>query len=199
MNKNIDVRVRKLTLLALFTAIVIVLQLLGSFIRFGPFSISLVLVPIVIGSALCGPLAGAYLGGVFGLAVLLSGDASAFMTVDPAGAVITVMAKGILAGLASGLVYKILEKCSFVAVVAAAIVCPVVNSGVFAIGCFIFFLDYVISVAGPYGYSSGVEAVFIYMIGLNFIVELAVDLVLCGVSHRLIKIGRATLGNIKKS
>ena len=52
VNKNIDVRVRKLTLLALFTAIVIVLQLLGSFIRFGPFSISLVLEPIVIGSAL---------------------------------------------------------------------------------------------------------------------------------------------------
>ena len=33
-------KTRKLTGIAIFTAIVIVLQLLGSFIRFGPFSIS---------------------------------------------------------------------------------------------------------------------------------------------------------------
>jgi thiamine transporter ThiT len=44
---------KKLVLGAVLTALVIVLQLLGAFIRFGPFSISLVLVPIVIGAALC--------------------------------------------------------------------------------------------------------------------------------------------------
>ena len=43
------IKTKTLTGLALFTAIVIVLQLLGSFIRFGPFSISLVLIPIVVG------------------------------------------------------------------------------------------------------------------------------------------------------
>ena len=37
---------RALTGLGLLTAVVVVLQLLGSFIRFGPFSISLVLIPI---------------------------------------------------------------------------------------------------------------------------------------------------------
>lgn len=38
----------------LFAAIVAVLQLVGSAIRFGPFSISLVLIPIVLAAALYG-------------------------------------------------------------------------------------------------------------------------------------------------
>ena len=58
---------RTLTGVALLTAIVVVLQLLGSFIRFGTFSISLVLVPIVVGAALYGAWAGCWLGFVFGL------------------------------------------------------------------------------------------------------------------------------------
>ena len=68
---------QKIVGLGLFTAIVIVLQLMGSFIRFGTFSISLVLVPVVIGAALYGAGAGAWLGFVFGVVVLLSGDAAA--------------------------------------------------------------------------------------------------------------------------
>ena len=62
--------------LGLLTAIVVVLQLVGSFIKFGTFSISLVLMPIVVGAALYGVGAGAWLGFVFGVVVLLSGDAS---------------------------------------------------------------------------------------------------------------------------
>ena len=45
---------KNLVMYAVLTAIVVVLQLLGAFIKFGPFSISLVLVPIVIGAALLG-------------------------------------------------------------------------------------------------------------------------------------------------
>ena len=72
MSKNNNTQ--KIVGLGLFTAIVIVLQLMGSFIRFGTFSISLVLVPVVIGAALYGAGAGAWLGFVFGVVVLLSGD-----------------------------------------------------------------------------------------------------------------------------
>lgn len=74
MSKNNNTQ--KIVGLGLFTAIVIVLQLMGSFIRFGTFSISLVLVPVVIGAALYGAGAGAWLGFVFGVVVLLSGDAA---------------------------------------------------------------------------------------------------------------------------
>ena len=63
-------RTKKIATLGILTAVVIVLQLMGSFIRFGQFSISLVLIPIVVGTALYGPLAGAWLGFVFSLVVL---------------------------------------------------------------------------------------------------------------------------------
>ena len=90
--------VRRLAVLALFTAIVIVLQMLGSFVRFGVFSVSLVLIPIVVGAALYGAWAGAWLGFVFSVAVLIT-DSAAFMVINPLGTVITVLLKGTAAGM----------------------------------------------------------------------------------------------------
>ena len=64
---------RRMTGLAIFTAIIVVLQVLCTFVRFGPFSITLALAPIIIATAIYGKGAGAYLGGVFGLVVLITG------------------------------------------------------------------------------------------------------------------------------
>ena len=86
-------RIMKITGTAILTAVVVVLQLLGSFIHLGPFSISLVLVPIVIGAALYGWIAGAWLGLVFSIVVLLT-DAGAFLAVSVPGTIITVVFKG---------------------------------------------------------------------------------------------------------
>ena len=61
--------------LAIFTAIIVVLQVLCTFVRFGPFPITLALAPIIIGAAVYGSSAGALLGGVFGTVVLLTGIA----------------------------------------------------------------------------------------------------------------------------
>ena len=135
-------KTRTLVGIALFTAIVVVLQLLGSFIRFGPFSISLTLIPIVVGAAVYGAKSGLWLGFVFGVAVLLSGDAAAFLPVNPVGTVLTVLVKGAAAGLCAGLAYKALEKKNrYLAVIAAAFVCPVLNTGIFLLGCLCFFME----------------------------------------------------------
>ena len=129
-------RIRKLTGIAMLTAIVVLLQLLGSFIRFGTFSVSLVLVPIVVGAALYGSLAGLWLGFVFGAVILLSGDANLFLAINIPGTLITVVPRAMCAGLFAGLVYRLLEKFNrYVAVVAAAIVCPITNTGLFLLGC----------------------------------------------------------------
>lgn len=70
---------KKIVGTGLFTAIVVVLQLVASAIKFGPFSITLVLAPIIIGAAMYGIGAGAWLGFAFGVTVLISGDAAAFL------------------------------------------------------------------------------------------------------------------------
>ena len=44
-------KTRRLTGLALMTAIIVVLQVVASFVKFGPFTITLALAPILIGAA----------------------------------------------------------------------------------------------------------------------------------------------------
>ena len=174
----------------LFTAIVVVLQFLGGGLKFGMFSISLVLVPIVVGSALYGWKAGACLGFAFGMAVLLSGDAAAFMVVDPLATVLVVLIKGAACGFFAGLVYKLLSKVNkVVAVFAAAITCPVVNTGVFLLGCQFFFLETVAGWGAAMGYENVASYMFLGLAGINFLIELAVNILLAPVIVRLIKLG----------
>ena len=162
----------------LMTAIVVVLQLLAASIKLGPFSITLTLAPIIIGAAVFGPWAGAWLGFVFGLVVLLSGDAAPFLEVSMFGTILTVLLKGTLSGLLSGLVYRAIEKKNrYVAVVAAGVTAPVVNTGVFLIGCFVFFLDTIGQWASASGQPIG-EYILVGFIGLNFPIELMINLAL---------------------
>ncbi len=183
-------QIRTLTLGAILTALVIVLQMLGQFIRFGPFSISLVLIPIVIGAAMCGPKISTWLGFVFGVAVLMT-DAAAFLAIDVFGTVVTVLLKGMAAGLAAGLICKAIEKKNrTLAVILAALVCPVVNTGVFLLGCVVFFLD----TLKEWGAGAGFDNVFAYlifgMVGINFIAEMAINIFLSPVVVRLLNIAR---------
>lgn len=185
----------QLVTLAIFTAIVAVLQLMGVAIRFGTFAVSMVGVPVILGGALMGPSAGAWLGLVFGVTVLISGDAALFLTWDPPATIAIVLLKGILAGLAAGLFYQLLEKKSgFLAVLAAAVAYPLVNTGVFFLGCMLFFLDDCIHFAANRGVTgSGAMIVMTVFIGFNFFFELGLDLVLSGAVSRLIQIRKRTL------
>jgi uncharacterized membrane protein len=177
---------RDMVLAAILTALVVILQFLGAFIRIGTFSISAVLVPIVIGAATCGVGVGAWLGFVFGMIVLLSGDAALFLAVNIPGTIITVLLKGTLCGLLAGTVYKALEKVNkIVATVAAAIVCPVVNTGIFLLGCVAFFLPTVTEWAGGQNVA---QYMLVGFVGINFIIEMGVNIVLSPVIVRLLNI-----------
>ncbi|MBQ1262755.1 MAG: ECF transporter S component [Oscillospiraceae bacterium] len=180
--------VKTLALGAILTALVVILQFMGSFVHIGIFSISLVLIPIVIGAAMCGKFIGAWLGFVFGVVVLISGDAAAFLAVNIPGTVITVLLKGTLCGLFSGLTYDLFaRKNQYLGVVAAAIVCPIVNTGIFLLGCLVFFMPVISNWAGD----TSLVSFMIFGLGLiNFPVELAFNLVLSPVIVRLLKISK---------
>ena len=201
MNASTRSRTQTLALLALFTAIVAALQMLGLAIRFGVFAVTLVGIPIIIGGALMGPLAGAWLGLVFGVTVLISGDAALFLTWDPIATVAIVLLKGTLAGLAAGGLYQLLEKrTSFGAVLAAAVAYPVVNTGIFFLGCMLFFAEDCVQFAAGLGISGSVPVVIMSaFIGFNFFFELGLDLVLgvlTGVVDRIIRIGKKSLEKV---
>jgi len=182
-------QIQKLALLALLTAMVAVLAYFGGFIKIGGLaSISLTLIPVVIGASLCGPLAGAWLGGVSGAVFFMTADAAFWFGLSIPGTIITVMVKGILAGLCAGLVYKLLEKTNrYFAVLVSAIVCPVVNTGIFLIGCLIFFLDTVKGGAIAEGISVG-GYLILFFVGLNFVFELLANIILSPAILRIINI-----------
>ena len=187
-NKN-RVQTERLALLALLTAMVAVLAYFGGFIKIGGLaSISLTLIPVVLGSALCGPWAGAWLGGVAGLVFFATADAAFWFGLSIPGTIITVMVKGILSGLFAGLVYRLIEKKNrYLAVIVSAIVCPVVNTGIFLLGCSIFFMDAVNGGAAAEGMSVAAYLI-VFFVGLNFVFELLTNIILSPTILRILNI-----------
>lgn len=183
-------KTKTLVMASLLTALVVILQFLGAFIKFGMFSVSLVLIPIVIGAAVCGPKISAWLGFVFGFVVLISGDAAAFLTVNVFGTIVTVLLKGLLCGLLAGLSYKAFEKHNrYIAVFASAIVCPLVNTGVFLLGCLMFFMPTISEWASQLGFGEDVARYMIFgLVGWNFLFELLFNIVLSPTVVRLLDI-----------
>lgn len=172
----------------ILTATVVVLQMLGQFIHFGPFAVSLVLLPIIVGAAMCNLTVSTWLGFVFGVVVLMT-DAAAFLAIDPIGTVITVLAKGAACGLTAGLVYKaIAVKSRYVAVAVSAVVCPIVNTGIFLVGCRLFFFDTIRQWSEGAGFADPVKYMFFGLVGFNFIFEMAVNIILCPAIVRLLRI-----------
>ena len=168
-----------LTGLGILTALVVVLQLFSSVIKFGTVSITLTLTPIIVGGALYGALGGAWLGAVFGVVVLLQPDTLAFFfPVNPAATIVLCLLKGIAAGVLGALVFRLLEKKNLpVAVVAAGIAAPTANTGIFILGTILFFMD-------VYG---SIENLLIGVITLNFFIEVAVNLALSVVTVTIIR------------
>lgn len=184
MNSKKSNSTEKLALCALLTAIVVIFQLMGAAIKFGPFSVSFVLVPVVIGAAMCGAAAGAWLGFVFGIVVLFT-DAGLFLSVSVIGTIVTVLLKGTLCGLCAGAVYKALEKYNrYAAVAVAAAVCPIVNTGVFLLGCSVFFMDTLHEWAG----GDIMTYIIFTLVGGNFLFEVLSNIILSPVIVRILNI-----------
>ena len=176
-------KVVRLVGIAILIALVVILQLLGSFIRFGPVSVSLVLIPIVIGAAMYGPGAGAILGCVFSIVVLLQPDTVFFYGIHFWGTVLTVLAKGTFAGLLAGIIYFLISrKNKWLAVILAAVSCPIVNTGLFFAGCRLFFWNALAEIGGGNAFMYVITA----MIGFNFIAELIMNVICAPVVLRIL-------------
>lgn len=184
---------------ALLTALVVVVYFLTMGITVGPFNITFALIPIVVGAALYGWQAGGWLGLVFGMMVLFTGGANAFLVINAPGTIITVLVKGAAAGLVPGLIYKALEKKNrWVATVCAAAAAPIVNTGIFLLGCLAFFMDTI----GEWAAGAGIESAGVYLVtafvGVNFLVELGTNLLLSSVIVRIVDIVKNKLSSTRK-
>ena len=185
-------QIKRLVGLATLTSLVVGLQFLSNYVSFGSISITLALIPIAMGAILYGPLAGLFLGAVMGAIVIAAPSTQAvFMPVNPAATIILCLLKTAIAGLVSGLLFKLFafiakkqndvkkKKILFAAgVIVAALVVPVINTGLFIVGASIFFMDL-------FGnFITIIDAV----ITTNFLVEFLVSAILSPALVTLIKV-----------
>lgn len=167
--------------IALLMALEVVLTLL--YIPVGTINLNFGLVPIVIAAIFLGPLAGMLIGCVSGAvtAIQVLTVPSLFntflVTVNPIAACVISVIKTAVAGLLVGFVYRLMNKlCKFslINTLVSSALCPVVNSGIFAVGMFAFFSDALLADATLSTYGSVLAIVFVGLIGVNFIIEFIV-------------------------
>lgn len=188
------VKVETMVMAALMTALVVVFQCIATYTTFfGPFSTAIGLIPIVIGAVLCGPVIGGWLGFVFGIVVIATGGANLFFAFHIFGTVVTVLVKGIACGVAAGAVYKLLERFNkIVALVVAALACPIVNTGIFLLGTVVFFMPFADAIAELLGLAVSGFAVFVALAFGNFLFEIGMSAVLSPVMIRVIDVAEKT-------
>lgn len=189
-------RVLYLVQLALLTAVIMALHFSGVAIPAFGTKISLVLIPIALGAMLLGPVAGAILGFVYGATVFVT---LGVMHMDlftgflfdntPVAAALICTIKTTAAGFVAGFVYRMLVKKNILlAVFVTAALVPTMNTGIFVLGCFII-MDTINGYIAWQGL--GVSAIYFVMIGcagINYLLELAINLIFSPALERLVRL-----------
>ncbi len=193
-------KILRMVELALLAAIIVVLQQIVIPLP-GGLTLSLVLIPIVVGAVLFGPAAGALLGGVFGIVVTFlvmtarAGELSTMMWVaNPAVTALVCIVKGVAAGWVAGLIARAFKKRELVGIVLAAAAAPIANTGIFLIGMLTVFRDVMMTFATNLG-MNGVGAVYfavVVLVGINFVIEFAANLILSPTIASIVKAVRKT-------
>ena len=186
MRTNRNQKILRLAQLALLVALVVVLQIVSAIIPpiAGSVSITLTLVPVVVGAILFGIKGGAILGFTFGLIVMincitgLDVGGNMLWNTNPFFTAIICLIKGTAAGIVPAALYKLVrgkkESASngkkFVAALVAALSAPIVNTALFVCGMLIFFN------AGAGG--KAMSYVLMVFAGANFLVEFFINIIL---------------------
>lgn len=189
---------KNIAVLGVLAAFVIVLQIFGSyFVIAGTVRLSFVLVPIVLGAIMTGVVGGMILGLLFGVLTLVMGIAGAdpftfvLFSQHPILTILTCVVKGTAAGFLSGLAYNLLySKNRTAAVFTASAIAPIVNTGLFILGALLM-SDTLSSEFVPNG-SSVIYFLIIDCAGINFLIELGINLLLAPSVCRIIKSVRKT-------
>ena len=188
--------------LAMLIALIIVLQLIGGSIPLGMIPLTFSLIPIVIGAIVLGPIGGGILGFVFGVITIIMTPMNAILMTlfqaNPVCYILVAISKATLSGFGAGWVYKVLnkllkERFKYFSTVIASISVPIINTGIFVLGMFLFFSGTLSSFPAMYpsffGTMNGYfQVVIIGLVGFNFVGEFIVNLVLSPAIARIVDV-----------
>jgi uncharacterized membrane protein len=187
---------RNVALLGILIALVIVLQLFASAIPMFGVTLNFSLIPIALAGILMGYLGGAIVGFTCGLVVFITmavmgqepSTAYLFQT-NPVILTLTCIGKTTIAGLVSGLLYKLIEKKNkTIAVGVGALVIPIVNTGIYMLGI-VLMKESASEFMGLTSSSAGVVFGVVFgLIWLNFVLEMVINTIFTPILHRVIKV-----------
>lgn len=188
-------KAKKLTYFAVLTALTVILQLLGNTVKIGIVTLNFSLIPIVLAAILLGVWYGTALGAVTGLIILFhcgilgaDGFTNVLFATDPIIISLVCVLKTAAAGALSGLLFKWISKRNgFVATIIAAGIVPVINSGIFILGMLLIVPS--LRAAGFIAEGANAFAVIVIgFVGLNFVFEFALNVIVAPALYRVIKI-----------
>lgn len=194
---------KKLTGMGVLLTLIIVLQTFGSYFTFFGTPLSFVLVPIVLAGLLYGPLEGGILGVAFGIVVLIQAISGvdqftlALLQEQPFWTVMLCLVKGAAAGVGAGFAYKwVGAKNKHAGVFSAAAAAPILNTGLFILGALCFLQEALAASPDKTGYTGGsiIYYLVIVIAGVNFLVELAINLIFAPSLYRVVNIIEKNFG-----
>lgn len=191
MKKSNFFSAKNVTVLAILLALVIVLQAFGGSFNIGAVTLNFTLIPLVLGAIVLGPLAGAFLGFASGVVVLIqvilapAGFYYIIWTNSPFVTTMICLVKTTVAGFVSGWIFNLLEKKNrYAAVFIASGVVPVINTGLFILGCLCMWDTIALM-------SEGMNVFMFILVGLvtfNFFIEFAINLLVSPGLHTVYEV-----------
>ena len=187
---------KNVALLGILIAIVIVLQLFASAIPMFGVTLNFSLIPIALAGITMGWIGGAIVGFSCGLvvfitmAVLGQEPSTAFLfQTNPVILTLMCIGKTTVAGIVSGLLYKLIsKKNSALAVGVASIIIPIVNSGVYMLGIVLMKESAAQFMGLTSSSASVVFSVVFGIIWLNFVLEMAINTIFTPIIYRVIRV-----------
>lgn len=179
MKKRMDkTQLQTLTGTAVFTALVIVLQMSAGLISFGGVNLNFVLIPIVVCAVMFGKTAGIVAGSAFGIVTFFQAMTGAqgefgllLYSINPFFGFIITAVRGMLLGAALSLIYYGLKKTklkSYAIYLITAVSAPIINTGIFILLAATLYKSAMMDMAGDTGF---LYFLFIGLTGINFVVE----------------------------
>ncbi len=195
---------KKITYFAVFTALTVVLQFVGGYMRIGPVNLNFTLIPLVLCGMLLGIVYATALGFIIGAVFLIQGITGLepftgyLFSESPVLLTLTCVLKTTVAGAVGAFVYKALQNGNkYLATFASAAVVPVVNTAIFVFGMVLIkesLVSYLTSAGLDVSGYGILYIILVIVVTWNFFIEFGLNLLLAPAVYRVIKVADKGIG-----
>ncbi len=186
---TVNPKVAEMTMTAFLAALIILMTFTPiGYIPIGPLKLTLLTLPVAVGSVVLGWKSGLILGGIFGLSSFITcfgmdAFGSILLGINPFFTFLFCFVPRVLCGTLPALIYKAIslkDKKGFVAIPVACLSTAIINTVLFLSMLWLFFSGEIMNnpdIVSMVGSIKSIIALFVAFAGFNAIIEAAVNLI----------------------